>query len=159
VCYTGTHDNDTTVGWFSGENQDTRSEQELIETRENALKMTAGSAATIHLDMIRLAFSSRAKLAILPMQDFHGLGSEARLNTPGTTSGNWRWRVTEEQLSPEFCRSVANLVEESGRDRKRAPKSQLSTKSAEFFKSTANFIEETARSRVFHDTLCMTLLA
>jgi 4-alpha-glucanotransferase len=115
VCYTGTHDNDTTVGWFSGGTADTRSDQELIETRENALRVTAGSEETIHLDMIRLAFSSRAKLAMVPMQDFLGLGSEARLNTPGTTSGNWCWRVTGEQLSPEFCQSVANLVEEAGR--------------------------------------------
>ncbi|NOR18997.1 MAG: 4-alpha-glucanotransferase, partial [Xanthomonadales bacterium] len=50
-----------------------------------------------------------------PMQDFLGLGSESRLNIPGTTLNNWRWRVSDEQLSPAFCEAVANLVEETSR--------------------------------------------
>jgi 4-alpha-glucanotransferase len=115
VCYTGTHDNDTTVGWFNGGSEDTRTKQEIIETQQNALKVTGGTRETIHLDMIRLAFNSQAKLAIAPMQDFLGLGSESRLNIPGTTLNNWRWRVSKEQLSPSFCESVANLVEETFR--------------------------------------------
>jgi len=115
VCYTGTHDNDTTVGWFNGGNEDTRSEQEVMETRRNALNITGGKAETIHQDMIRLAFNSQARLAIVPMQDLLGLDSDARLNTPGTTSNNWRWRVTEEQVSPVFCKSIANLIEETAR--------------------------------------------
>jgi len=115
VCYTGTHDNDTTVGWFNGGDEDTRTEQELIEEQQAALKVTGGSAENIHLDMIRLAFNSKARLAIAPMQDFLGLGSDSRLNIPGTTLNNWRWRVSEKQLSPEFCKSVAELVEETSR--------------------------------------------
>ena len=115
VCYTGTHDNDTTVGWFNGGHSDIRSEQEIVNTRQNALELTGGSAETIHLDMIRLAFNSDAQMAIAPLQDFLGLGSDARLNTPGTTLNNWRWRVSEEQLSSEFCESVANLVGETSR--------------------------------------------
>ncbi len=115
VCYTGTHDNDTTAGWFNGGDEDTRTGQEIIETRQNALEVTGGSCETIHLDMIRLAFNSEARLAIAPLQDFLGLGSDARLNIPGTTLNNWRWRVTEEQLSPEFCEPIANLVEETSR--------------------------------------------
>lgn len=115
VCYTGTHDNDTTVGWFNGGDDDTRTEHEVIETRNRAMQISGGSENTIHLDMIRLAFNSQALLAIIPMQDFLGLGSDARLNTPGTTSNNWRWRVTVDQLSPEFCKSVANLVTETAR--------------------------------------------
>jgi len=115
VCYTGTHDNDTTVGWFNGGKDDTRTEQEITETRANAIKVTGGSNETIHLDMIRLAFNSRARLVIVPMQDYLGLGSESRLNIPGTTSNNWRWRVTGEQLSAQFCESVAQLVEETCR--------------------------------------------
>lgn len=115
VCYTGTHDNDTTLGWFLGGDEDTRSEQEIIDTQENALKVTDGTRETIHLDMIRLAFNSPAKLTVAPLQDFLGLGSDSRLNIPGTTLNNWRWRVSEEQLSPEFCKSVANLVEETSR--------------------------------------------
>jgi 4-alpha-glucanotransferase len=115
ACYTGTHDNDTTVGWFNGGDEDTRTEHELIEEQQAALKVTGGTSETIHLDMIRLAFNSKAKLAIAPLQDFLGLGSDSRLNIPGTTLNNWRWRVSEEQLSPEFCKSVADLVEETSR--------------------------------------------
>jgi len=115
VCYTGTHDNDTTVGWFNGGDEDTRTVQELIKEQQAALKVTGGSAENIHLDMIRLAFNSKARLAIAPMQDFLGLGSDSRLNIPGTTLNNWRWRVTDQQLSPEFCQSVADLVEETSR--------------------------------------------
>ena len=115
VCYTGTHDNDTAVGWFNGGHEDTRTEQEVIETQVNALKVTNGTHETIHLDMIRLAFNSEAKLAIAPLQDFLGLGSSARLNIPGTTLNNWRWRVSVEQLSPEFCESTASLIKETSR--------------------------------------------
>ena len=115
VCYTGTHDNDTTVGWFNGGDKDTRTEKEVIETQQNTLKVTGGSREAIHLDMIRLAFNSEASLAIAPLQDFLGLGSDARLNIPGTTMNNWRWRVSEKQLSPEFCESIANLIKETSR--------------------------------------------
>jgi 4-alpha-glucanotransferase len=115
VCYTGTHDNDTTVGWFNGGDDDTRTEEELERTRVNALRLTAGTAETIHTDMIRYAFSSQARLAIAPMQDFLGLGSEARLNVPGTTSNNWRWRMLEQQLTAELRDSVASLVNDASR--------------------------------------------
>jgi len=115
VCYTGTHDNDTTQGWFNGGKDDTRTEGEIVESRKNTLRVTSGSEETIHLDLIRLAFNSQARLAIVPMQDFLGLGSGSRLNRPGTTSNNWRWRATDAQLSAEFCRFVANLVKETAR--------------------------------------------
>ncbi len=110
VCYTGTHDNDTTVGWFQGGKEDTRSREELLTTRENALRVTGGSAQSIHLDMVRLAFNTPARLAIVPMQDLLGLGSAARLNTPGTTMNNWRWRLTGEQFTAQFRRAAAQLV-------------------------------------------------
>jgi len=115
VCYTGTHDNDTTVGWFRGGGEDTRSEQEIMEIRWKSIQISGGSEQSIHLDMIRLAFNSRARLAIIPIQDFLGLDSSARLNTPGTTSNNWCWRVRKEQLSPEFCESVAKMIKETAR--------------------------------------------
>ena len=75
------HDNDTTVGWFNGgRRRYPRTEQEIIEEpSRSALKVTGGTPETIHLDMIRLAFNSKAKLAIAPMQDFLGLGSDSRL--------------------------------------------------------------------------------
>jgi len=115
VCYTGTHDNDTTVGWFQGSRDDIRSREEIELTQKAALAITHGTAATIHTDLIKAAFSTNAQLAIAPMQDYLGLGSEARLNTPGTPGGNWRWRVLNSQLTPEVCDNVAHMVQESGR--------------------------------------------
>ncbi len=115
VCYTGTHDNDTTVGWFRGSPDDIRSDEEIERTQQAVLDITGGTAETIHIDLIKAAFSTDARLAIAPMQDYLGLGSEARLNTPGTSGGNWRWRVLDSQLSPEVCDNVATMVRESGR--------------------------------------------
>lgn len=115
VCYTGTHDNDTTVGWFKGSPDDIRTDLEIKETRQAALQITGGAPDTIHIDMIRAAFSTDARLAIAPLQDYLGLGSEARFNIPGTSSNNWRWRLRESQLSPEFRGNVASLVADSGR--------------------------------------------
>jgi 4-alpha-glucanotransferase len=115
VCYTGTHDNDTTVGWFGGGQHDTRPPAEVEAARAAVLQLTGGSPETIHSDLVRLAFASPARLAIAPMQDYLGLGSEARLNVPGTTRDNWRWRVLDSQLTPEFCSGVAEMVEAAGR--------------------------------------------
>jgi 4-alpha-glucanotransferase len=67
------------------------------------------------MDLVKAAFSTNAKLAIAPLQDYLGLGSEARFNTPGTSSNNWRWRVREDQLDNGVRELVANLVNESGR--------------------------------------------
>ena len=115
VCYTGTHDNDTTIGWFQGSPNDIRSEAEIKRTQQAALRITGGTAETIHTDLIKTAFSTGAKLAIAPLQDYLGLGSEARINTPGTSSNNWRWRVEVLQLTPEVCGTVASMVQASGR--------------------------------------------
>ena len=117
VCYTGTHDNDTTIGWFNGTGADTRSKKEILSTQSRALKLTGGTAKTIHLDMIRLAFSSKAALAVAPMQDYLGLGSAQRLNIPGTTLNNWRWRLQEGQLNPEILETIAAMVAEASRSR------------------------------------------
>ena len=115
VCYTGTHDNDTTLGWFRGSPGDIRSAEEIKRTREMALNRTHGAPETIHVDMIRTAFASNSRLAIAPLQDFLGLGSEARINVPGTSGGNWRWRVLDTQLSREVCDNIASLVSASDR--------------------------------------------
>ena len=115
VCYTGTHDNDTTLGWFHGSPDDIRSDEEIRETQRAALARTGGSAETIHTDLTRLAFSSNSRIAIAPMQDYLGLGSEARMNTPGTSGGNWQWRVLDFQLSSEVCDNTASMVTTSGR--------------------------------------------
>ena len=116
VCYTGTHDNDTTIGWFRGSPGDIRTAQEISDAQDAALAVTGGKPETIHLDMIKAALSTRAKLAIAPMQDFLGLGSDARLNIPGKPGGNWRWRVLFTQLTPEVCDNIATMVRESGRE-------------------------------------------
>ena len=116
VCYTGTHDNDTTVGWFAGSPGDARGDDEIRATQETVLALTGGSAESVAGDFIQAAFSTAARLAIAPMQDFLGLGSAARFNTPGTAAGNWRWRVTDAQLSREVCDNVAELVRASGRE-------------------------------------------
>jgi len=116
VCYTGTHDNDTTVGWFRGGHDDTRSRQDIETSRKNALRLTGGSANTIHSDMIKLAFSSKAMIAMAPLQDYLGLGSESRLNTPGTTHGNWRWRLPPGRLTAAVCESISNMVRDASRD-------------------------------------------
>ena len=116
VCYTGTHDNDTTIGWFKGSPNDIRGAEEIELTQISALEITGGTPETIHSDLIKAAFSTDAQLAIAPMQDYLGLGSEARLNIPGTSGGNWRWRVLVTQLSPEVCDNIADMVRASGRE-------------------------------------------
>ena len=115
VCYTGTHDNDTTLGWFHGSPHDQRREHEIRATQAAALALTGGGPETIHLDLIRAAFSTRALLAIAPLQDFLGLGSQARINTPGRSADNWRWRLVVAQLSADFCHNVAAQVRASDR--------------------------------------------
>lgn len=110
VCYTGTHDNDTTVGWFTGSPDDNRSPEEIEHTRQVVLSITGGSAETIARDLIQLAFSSEARIAIAPMQDYLGLGSESRLNRPGTSEDNWRWRMSFDQLSPSLKDSIRAMV-------------------------------------------------
>lgn len=115
VCYTGTHDNDTTVGWFAGSPVDRRSKRTITRTQKLALDSTGGTRETIHHDMIGLALSSNARLAIAPMQDYLGLGSDARLNTPGTTANNWRWRLQSEQLTPRLVAFVRQATSANGR--------------------------------------------
>jgi 4-alpha-glucanotransferase len=115
VCYTGTHDNDTTIGWFHGSPDDIRSDREIELTQQAVMRLTHGTAETVHTDLIKVALSTNARLAIAPLQDFLGLGSEARINTPGTPGGNWRWRLMDAQLSDEVCGNVARMVSASGR--------------------------------------------
>lgn len=115
ICYTGTHDNDTTVGWFHGNSNDTRTQEEIVATQETVLDLTHGHPDTIHNDLIRFAFASNAKLAIIPMQDYLGLGSDTRLNTPGTVGDNWRWRLLPTQLTPQICADIGEMIAKSGR--------------------------------------------
>ena len=106
VVYTGTHDNDTTRGWF-------KSMPEI--EREYVLKYLGTDGDEIHWDMIRLAFSSVADTAIVPLQDPLGLGTEARMNFPSRASGNWTWRYTADMLADEIKDRLAMLAQVYGR--------------------------------------------
>ena len=121
VVYTGTHDNDTTVGWFTsaGAGESTRSAGEVDDERELALKYLGSDGSEIHWDFIRLALSSVADTAIVPLQDVLGRGSEARMNVPARESGNWDWRYRAEALTPEIRARLAELTEIYGRNRER----------------------------------------
>lgn len=109
VIYTGTHDNDTTVGWFSQAND--------YEKQRLADYIGALSADNVHWALIRLAMSSRANQAVIPFQDLLGLGSESRMNTPGVGEGNWEWRYTQGMLSPTVGEQLKQLTELYGRGR------------------------------------------
>ena len=122
VVYTGTHDNDTTLGWFKSEGAglSTRSHDEVSGERDLALKYLATDGREINWDFIRLALSSVANTAIIPLQDALGLGSEARMNVPARESGNWSWRYTADQLTPEIRRRLAEMTDVYGRNRARS---------------------------------------
>ena len=101
VVYTGTHDNDTTVGWYAGLDAATR---RYVRERLGAASLEMPEA------LIEAAYASRAQLAIVPLQDLLALGSEARMNMPGTIEGNWRWRFEWSDVPAELaerCRERA----------------------------------------------------
>jgi 4-alpha-glucanotransferase len=109
VAYTGTHDNPTTRGWF----EDLPDEQ-----RQNLwkyLKRPAGTPRDCAPALMELAWSSRAALAIAPLQDLLNLGKEARMNVPGRGAGNWRWRSTENMMSDPAFEWVRGLTKSSNR--------------------------------------------
>jgi 4-alpha-glucanotransferase len=106
VVYTGTHDNDTTLGWY-------RSLDE--ETRRRVDSMLRAGSGSMPEALIREALGSVGQLAILPAQDLLGLGSEARVNTPGTVHGNWGWRLPAGALTPQLAAHFAQLNAMYGR--------------------------------------------
>jgi 4-alpha-glucanotransferase len=106
VAYTGTHDNDTTVGWFRQLN---------AAQRRTVLDYAGGSPKSIHLDLIRSVMTSVANTAIFPVQDVLGLDNRARMNTPGTAEGNWGWRLRLASPTPMVSRELRHLTEISGR--------------------------------------------
>ncbi len=107
VVYTGTHDNDTTVGWFS----------QLSDYEKSAVLSYLGctSPEGIHWDLIRLALSSVANQAIIPLQDVLGLGTEARMNYPSTPEGNWDWQYQADALTDELRSRLKTLTKIYGR--------------------------------------------
>jgi 4-alpha-glucanotransferase len=112
AAYTGTHDNDTTVGWWtSGTGHSTRSRADLIAEHDFTRRYLGTDGAEIHWDFIRAVLASVANTAIVPMQDVLGLGREARMNQPATSSGNWRWRVMPGAVTDALAERLAILVE------------------------------------------------
>lgn len=112
VAYTGTHDNDTTLGWFHerGGAEGGRSEVQTEKERVAALAYMGTSGREVHWEMIRTVMSSVANVALFPLQDVLGLGTEARMNRPGTADGNWEWRFSEGALTSTLAARLAELV-------------------------------------------------
>lgn len=117
VVYTGTHDNDTTIGWFTGnsESDSTRSRQEIERERKFCLSYLGSDGKQIHWDCIRAALSSVADVAIIPAQDLLGLDSSARMNVPARSTGNWGWRLRSGALSRELSERLREMTENYGR--------------------------------------------
>jgi 4-alpha-glucanotransferase len=117
VAYTGTHDNDTTVGWWNAARAgtSTRSAEDIRRERDFARRYLAIERQPIHWVFIRAALSSVASMAIIPLQDVLGLGSQARMNTPATSGGNWRWRYTAGMLTDDVRERLRQLTVLYGR--------------------------------------------
>lgn len=116
VAYTGTHDNNTTLGWW----RDGATPLEKVAVRSYIGGIDEDTDITDA--MIRLAARSVANICIFPMQDILGLGSEARMNTPAAGSGNWTWRYSKEALASEVAENLARLMEMTDRDGHVTPK-------------------------------------
>jgi 4-alpha-glucanotransferase len=112
VAYTGTHDCDTTVGWWTseGRGESTRSAEDIQRERDVARKYLNTDGSQINWAFIRTLEASVADTVLIPLQDVLGLGSEARMNQPATLGGNWRWRYRAEMLTPETSRRLAELA-------------------------------------------------
>ena len=106
AVYTGTHDNDTTIGWWMS----------IGEEERQAVRDYAGTTGSdISWDMMRLAFSSVADLAVVPMQDILRAGTRSRMNLPGTADGNWGWRFVHGALTEAHLDALARMVRTYGR--------------------------------------------
>lgn len=115
VVYTGTHDNPTSRGWYEGLPPYQR------QNLWRYLKSPEGESGQVAWDLMRLAWSSVAALAVAPLQDLLSLGPEARMNVPGRPEGNWTWRCTEEMLSSPAFHSLRELTRSSNRTGSRSP--------------------------------------
>lgn len=117
VAYTGTHDNDTTVGWFNetaGEGT-TRTAEQIAQEHRIVLDYLRTDGSQINWDLIELGARSNAATFVFPLQDVMALGSEARMNTPGVASGNWQWRFAWDQITPEMKERLFHVTRSTGR--------------------------------------------
>jgi 4-alpha-glucanotransferase len=117
AAYTGTHDNDTLLGWLRElpERCEPAALVAWMLERERALARIGGDGPDAHWKLLRLVFEAPSRLAMAPLQDVLGLGRRARLNRPGTTARNWEWRITESQLLPQIGERLLALTRDSGR--------------------------------------------
>ncbi len=111
VVYTGTHDNDTILGWMK------TAPKESVAYAKNYLNLSKEEG--YHWGMMRGAWASVSDLAIVTMQDILGLGSAARMNTPSTLGNNWKWRARKEDITPQLARKTRKYTELYGRVRKK----------------------------------------
>jgi 4-alpha-glucanotransferase len=118
IVYTGTHDHDTIRGWYESLEPDRRAEVD-DEIRKANLTGSDPVKQALHREpwwaLIRLAFSSRARVAMVQAQDVLGLGSEARMNVPGEKGGSWGWRLEPGALTPELAKRLRAVTEDAGR--------------------------------------------
>ncbi len=118
VAYTGTHDNDTIVGWWSAGVGDTTRSAAFVEAERALCRRYLGTdGREIHWAMIRAALASVADTVVVPLQDVLGIGSEGRMNLPGRGTGNWRWRFRAEAITPGMKARLADLTHLYGRFR------------------------------------------
>ena len=112
VAYTGTHDCDTTVGWWTseGRGESTRSVEDIRRERDFVRAYLNTDGREIHWVFIRALLASVADTVLIPLQDILGLGSEARMNQPATLGGNWRWRCGPGMLTDEIANRLAELT-------------------------------------------------
>jgi 4-alpha-glucanotransferase len=117
VAYTGTHDNDTAVGWWLSHAgpDSTRDEAAITREREFCMKYLDTDGSEINWEFVRAVWSSVADTAIAPIQDLLGLGTEGRINLPASTSGNWSWRMTKGAITNEIVERLKELTEVYGR--------------------------------------------
>jgi 4-alpha-glucanotransferase len=112
VAYTGGHDNDTTVGWWtsSGVGESTRTAEDIRKERDFARAYLGFQNQPVNWEFIRAVLASVANIAIIPLQDVLGLGSEARMNLPGTITGNWKWRFKPQSLTQKVSERLRTLT-------------------------------------------------
>ena len=117
VVYTGTHDNDTTVGWFRSKagRGSTRDAAQIERERAYCLRYLNSDGSQIHWDLIRAAWASVAHTAVAPLQDVLGLDSRARMNLPASQRGNWQWRFRAGALTRKLSHRLGELTELYGR--------------------------------------------
>lgn len=118
VVYTGSHDHDTVIGWYKSKEGtgSTRAQEQIELERDMCLKYLRSSGKSINWDFIETAFASVSLLAIVPMQDILGLGSNARMNLPASKDGNWAWRYKRDMMEPEITKRLKSITELYGRD-------------------------------------------